>query len=380
MADSFLVSKMRFFIVIFLVFVHANIQAMTEVEALIGKGSGCNNYLLYEEALEPLNKAIKLDPNAKEAYKERAFSYFELNRLDLALNDYYQVVQPNKHNRYSTAQSLPIVFCSLNEPFSLDFAKGVLQGTLHGGTEGTFEFASSIRGGLTFLWSFACSPYDVSKELMEALYDMGELIADGGFLYLIDASVPEVMECRKHWRTWSEHTKGQKIGFIVGKYGIMVFYEITTFKGGVYLFNKLKRANIMAILERYAATKSARILEESAKHAQKNSAIIKRAASGAIIPHNPNVLPHVFAKKHQWDKYFKVTGDYEKDFEKLAKFLQEENIFLCRREENFLFVGGVTYKYTKTIGKETIVAIFEVNKRNVPLLRNAWVQMETPYK
>ena len=135
----------------------------------------------------------------------------------------------------------------------------------------------------------------------------------------------------------------------------------------------------MAILGRYSVMRSAHILEASAKHAQKSTLILKKAAAGSIVPHNPNVLSHVFTKKHRWDKFIKLTGNHEKDFEKLALFLEEQGILHCEREIDWAYKGVTTYKYTKEIGKDKIVALFEINKENLPLLKNAWVDIGAPY-
>jgi len=51
---------------------------------LISEGSAHNNFFLYEDAVKFLDEAIKRAPYEKEGYKERAFSHFELNRMDLA--------------------------------------------------------------------------------------------------------------------------------------------------------------------------------------------------------------------------------------------------------------------------------------------------------
>ena len=368
---------------IFFIFCSFFIQlhAMTEVEQLISEASAHNSYFLYEDAIKLLDEAIKQDPYEKEAYKERAFSYFELNRIDLALEDYRHVMDSKlcyRQNFQNCSLTIhPPVFGNISPP--LDFAKGLLHGTMLGGREGTIEFVSSVRGGLTFLWSFACSPIDVAKELIEALYEIGEFLASGRVDVLLQEALPELFECREHWDSWSEFTKGQKLGFIIGKYSIVAFYYLATPNVGIHFYNNLKRANIMAILRRYSVTKSAHILEASAKHAKKSASILKKAATGSIVPHNPNVLPHVFTKKHHWDKFIKITGNHEKDFEKLALFLEEQKILQCSRKLNYEHGSVITYKYTKDMGREKIIALFEINKEGLPLLRNAWVEVKLPY-
>lgn len=377
MSKLYAVKLKKFIVFIFLL--SSNLYALNEVEQLISKGSGFNNFFLYEDALTFLNEAIRLDSCAEEAYKERALSYFELNRIELALEDYYKVSKnkpPYKKVAYqflsnSKCSTSVCSFLPKNASFSLDFAQGLLLGSSLGGKEGTVGFISSLRGGLTFLWAFACSPFDVSKELIEALYEIGELIADGRISYLLEAVVPEIIECKNYWHSWSDYTKGQKLGFLIGKYSILVFYEITSFKGGAYFYNKIKRANILAILERYSVTRSTCLLEKSAEHVKKSTVILNKVAAGSIIPHNPNVLPHIFTKKHLWDKFIQLTGNHQKDFENLVKFLENQNILRCYREISYDYGGIITYKYIKEMGGDRIVALFEINKRNIPLLRNA---------
>ena len=243
-----------------------------EVSELISEGSACNNFLLYEDALKYLEEAIKKDPFEKEAYKERALSYFELNRIDLALQDYHEVFNTKppyriRHKSYSISGFSPWFD---NKSSSLDFARGLLHGTLMGSKEETIEFVSSIRGGLSFLWAFVCSRLDISKELIEAVYAMGEFIAYAKIYNLLEAALPELIECREYWNSWSDYMKGQKMGFIIGKYSIAAFYYITVWKGATY-YNQLKRANIMATLERCSLSQGTRILQESAKHTPRNT-------------------------------------------------------------------------------------------------------------
>lgn len=368
---------MRFFLALICIFCH-QLYALTDIEKLLSEASSRNAYFLYEDAVKLLDEAIQQDPQDKEAYKERAFSHFELNHLDLALKDYECARNPQPPYGVYIRQCSLIPSMSNTSP-SLDFAKGLLYGAMLGGGAGSVEFVSSIRGGLTFLWSFACSPIDVSKELIEALHEIGLFLASGRVDVLLQEALPELFECREYWHTWSEYVKGQKLGFIIGKYSILAFYYIATPNSGVYCYNKLKRANIMAILERYSVTRSAHILEASAQHAKKSTSILQKAAAGRVVPHNPNVLPHVFAPKHHWNKFIEITGNWEKDFETLAKFLENQKIFQCTRKLDYKRGGVITYKYTKEIGMDTIVALFEINTENVPFLRNAWVEVGVPY-
>jgi tetratricopeptide (TPR) repeat protein len=374
------IRKIPFFLTfVFLLF--SRLYSLTQVEIWISEGSGLNNFLLYEDALTFLNKAIEKDPFEKEAYKERALSYFELNKIDLALKDYEKIASLTRSVKHEYRDYfLSIQYPLLVDPSAtLDFAKGLLQGAFLGGGAGTVEFISSIRGGFTFLWAFACSPVEVSKDLIEALREMGELLASGNISQFLEEALPEIVECARCWNSWDDYTKGQKLGFIVGKYSITAFYYVTFFRGGAYFFNRLKRANIMATLERYSATKSVRMLEESAKHAKKSTTLLNNARKGAIVPHNPNVLPHIFTEKHQWNRFVALTGDHKKDFAKLAEFLENHHILSGEPRITDWFTGVCSYEYRLKMGNDTIVAIFDVNKENVHFLKNAWVEVDIPY-
>lgn len=351
-----------------------------EVNNLITEASACNNYLLYEDAIKKLDEAIERAPTEKEAYKERAFSYFELDKINLALEDYHRAINPKPPYRIRRTSCSISGFSSWldSNSSSLDFASGLLHGALMGGKEETTEFVASIRGGLSFLWAFACSPVDVSKELIDAVYSMGEFLAYAKIYDILEAVLPELMECRECWNSWSDYMKGQKMGFIIGKYSIAAFYYVTVWKGAVY-YSALKRANIMATLERCSLSKGTRILQESAKRAPRNTVLLKKAFNGSVVPHNPNVAPHVMQKKHGWDKYVRLSGNRSEDFKKVTAFLEEIEILKCERQLDFSFESVKSYFYRKNMGNDTIVAMFDVNKKKMPLLKNAWVEPKPPY-
>lgn len=349
------------------------------VHELILEGSACNNHFLYEDAIQYLSEAIKIRSTEKEAYKERAFSYFELNEIDLALKDYSKALYPSPPYKFKRMGCLVYGSARVNqESSSLDFAKGLLHGVFLGSQEETIEFVASIRGGLSFLWAFVCSPVDVSKEVIEAVYAMGEFLAYAKIYDILEAVLPELVECRECWDSWPEYTKGHKMGYIIGKYSIAAFYYVTAWKGVAY-YNQLRRANIMATLERFSVAKGAKILQESSQLASKNTILLKKASKGSVVPHNPNVAPHVMQKKHGWDKYVRLSGNRFQDFQKVTAFLEEIEILKCERKLDFAFENVQTYFYRKNMGKDTIVAMFDVNKKGLPLLKSAWVEPNPPH-
>jgi tetratricopeptide (TPR) repeat protein len=335
-------------------------------DRLLSEGSACNNFFLYEDALIILNEAIRQNPSLSAAYQERALSHFELGNIEKALEDYRKITKKSFFNKFN--------YLSEKETSSLDFAKGLLKGSLEGVGNETVEFISCIRGSFTFLWSFACSPYQVSKDIILAVYAMGEFLAHAKISHILNAVLPELIECRKNWDKWSEHTKGWKMGFIIGKYGLSAFFYVTMLRG-VSTFNNLKRANIMAILERCNCEKKPVILQQSAKRASQNQSILQKVFKGSIIIHNPNIPFHVLQKKHRWDKLVPLSNNVQQDFKKVVKFLEQQKILQCECTLDFSTSVIKTYRYSKTIGNDTVIAVFEVCKNNIPLLRNAWVKV-----
>ena len=107
----------------------SQLHAMSDIDQLISEASSHNAYFLYEDAVKFLDEAIKLNPYEKEAYKERAFSYFELNRIDLALEDYKRVIDPKspygrRIQNFSSLGTYPSMLSNI--PPYLDFAQGLL--------------------------------------------------------------------------------------------------------------------------------------------------------------------------------------------------------------------------------------------------------------
>jgi tetratricopeptide (TPR) repeat protein len=62
-----------------------------------GNRGYAKNYLNeYAEALKNLSEAIELDPHSPNIYRHRAYSYFKLGNLDLALIDVNKAIDLKK--------------------------------------------------------------------------------------------------------------------------------------------------------------------------------------------------------------------------------------------------------------------------------------------
>lgn len=345
------------------------------------QGTLLNNLLLHKEAIQVLTQAIELVPSLREAYIERAMAYFETNQLSLALKDYElakKLTIAPPFNSKSLNASRRAVYIPENK---LEFSKGLIHGTVEGAEISAKEFVPSIfsccRGILNGLWAFACSPNEVGHEMINAAYGIGEYLSDHSTQECFQCVVPELKELSLSWHKLNDHSKGQKIGFIIGKYGVDIFAPAGALKG-VNKIRALKRANTMFTLESCSAShvKQAKIIEESTKRAIAKTGF----KQGKIFVKNSNVQYHIMQKKHGWDKVVMLSGNIENDFARVIALLEESNIsdkaFLIGDARLFPEKAPKIMKvvHEKPIGLCKVHAEFEINiEMGTIFLQDAWV-------
>lgn len=101
-----------------------------------------------------------------------------------------------------------------------DFAKGLIKGTVIGcgitAKDMIPSMLSCCRGILLGLWAFASSPSDVSQEMIDAAYAIGEYIGSHNAIKCLECVVPELRDISLTWYEIDDYSKGKKIGFIIG--------------------------------------------------------------------------------------------------------------------------------------------------------------------
>lgn len=345
-------------------------------------GTMLNNHLLHKEAIQILTQSIQLNPLSKNSYIERALAYFETNQLTLALKD------------YESAKNLtitpPFKFEGKNAAFQaqmyvpenkLDFSAGLVSGTVDGAKLSVVEFIPSIfsscRGILNGLWAFACSPIEVSHEMANAAYAIGEFISVHSTEECFQFVVPELKELSLLWNELNDHSRGQKIGFIIGKYGIDIFAPIGTLKG-INKVKALKRANTMCTLENCAASQAKQfiILDKSIIHATSRQSVITRCAKkGGILVRNSNTQVHIMQPKHAWDKVIKLTGNAQMDCNNVVKLLEKNKIYMEKyRKATITRPEFIRYDHQMKVNGYDVYAIFNKNPETGEVfLNDAWV-------
>lgn len=366
----------------------------SHTEVFLARGTIFNQLMLYPEAIKSLTQAIQADNGNKNAYIERAFAYFETGRLGLALQDY----ESAKELTIRSPSSNGTVFLVADPSYlqekaarafyvpekKFDFSTGLVRGTIEGATVSTVEFIPSTlsccRGILHGLWAFALSPSEASQDMIDAAYAVGAYFYANSAEECLACVVPEIRELSQIWHEISDYVRGQKIGYIIGKYGVDIFVPIGIIKG-VKKIQALRRANTMCTLETCAMSqvKQEIILKESAKRASLRAQCITEAsANDKILVANSNNCHHIMQKKHRWDKVVELSGNVEEDIKKVLVFLEENNIRsdMYLGEINKLNPNLLLKPYERICGDHKIIAQFaEHLDRGEIFLNNAWIEI-----
>ena len=346
------------------------------------QGRLLNEFILYPHAIELLTQAIQHNPSNRAAYIERASAYFETNQLRLAQNDYeiakkLTIVPPFEFGNHGAVISMGI-YTPENK---IAFSRGLVSGIIEGGRTASIEFVPSIlscsRGLFNGLWAFVCAPIEVGDEITKASFAIGEFIYKHRCEECIQFLVPEIKELSESWDNITDFTRGEKLGYIIGKYGVDIFAPLGAIKG-LNKIRALKQANTMQTLECCAmSSKQIKILEESRKFAAIRATILESSNAGKILVKSSNVQYHVMQPKHAWNKILKLSGNIEEDFKKLTHILENESIFSKEcflRSKEFSQGKIIRSDYQKSINGHQVQAIFETyTETNQSFLKDAWV-------
>lgn len=355
------------------------------------EGVQCNDLFLHSDALIYLNASIAHDENNVEAYQERIHAHFEMGNLNLAIEDYKKLKQLEMHKK----SFLACRFADTSESYVVNpEPKGVLDcyvgfhvGILKGSAVAVIEFVPSTlsccKGVLHGLWSFSCSPVEVSKDLINTSYQLVKFIKENTARENLELVIPELKELCLNWDSLTDYERGNQIGYIIGKYGLDVLIPGAIIKG-IKKYRHLKRLNSMFTVECCMASeaKQAKILEASAKHAAIRTTVVDAAKTGKVIPKNANVVPHVMQKKHAWDKLIKISGNQQEDFIAVKKLLEEHKILDAKNFVKELIVPPEKpnsplrlLKYEKTVNSELVETFFIKNVETGEIyLTDAWVK------
>jgi Bacterial toxin 35 len=226
------------------------------------------------------------------------------------------------------------------------------------------------------LWAFVLSPEEVSQDILNAAYSIGEYIREHSTMECLECVVPEIKDLSLTWHKVDDKARGQKIGYIIGKYGVEIFAPIGAVKG-IIKVKALKRANTVLTLESCAAShkNQSKVLKESSKFAAIRRNILQEAANtGKILVESANKKKHIMQPKHAWDKLVTITGSLEEDCKSVVKLLEDNKIFsLQYRMEEIIEKTYIRYDHVMQINGHKVKAIFNKKPNGEIFLNDAWV-------
>lgn len=159
------------------------------------RGDLALNSQCYLQAVQDFGNAISLDPNNPMLYLERGIANFELGNYEQSIADYNQFVE-KKAEPFSVTD------------FSLGFAKGVPKGVYDSG-----------KAALLFLSDFVTHPVQTSKQVVDSLSQLADLVRNDEFGVVAEALSPELHQLVTQWDALPSETRGELAGYAVGKLG-----------------------------------------------------------------------------------------------------------------------------------------------------------------
>ena len=155
----------------------------------------------FGDAVLCLDKAIRLDPDRKKLYLERAIAHFETGNLPACLDDYlsyaggeavsHVLIEPSDVNAFNV----------------VEFGSGIARGMACGATEGVVEFVptllASAHGLSQGLWALVVSPIQTTTEFCEAATACIEVIRQSSPEQLAEMIAPELADLAIHWEALS---------------------------------------------------------------------------------------------------------------------------------------------------------------------------------
>lgn len=151
----------------------------------------------YTQAVQDFGNAIQENPSDSASYLKRGIALFELGQYDSSLQDYQHFVSQNK-----TAPPLSV------SEFSLGFVKGLSKGVYESG-----------EGILLFLTDFIKSPIQTSKQVVDSVSTLVNLVRNDKWGTIAEALSPEMHELVTEWDTLSSDKRGELAGHAIGKHG-----------------------------------------------------------------------------------------------------------------------------------------------------------------
>jgi len=160
-----------------------------------------NNHSYYK-AIEDFGKVLEVNPYNPDVYLDRAYTYFEMGDVENSLKDY---------QAYNEQQGAVLdKYISFSD--CIDFSAGIITGIAKGAVGSTKQMLLFAANAITH-------PLDTSVGIYEGFSNLSKLAVSQEWKLLSQSLAPEVCDLVDQWNNLSMKERGEKSGYIVGKYG-----------------------------------------------------------------------------------------------------------------------------------------------------------------
>lgn len=214
----------------------------------------------YDQAIDNFGKAIEINPNNHEIYLDKAYAYLESGNFEKSLSDYktYNEQESKKTGTFSNC---------------IDFTMGAAIGLPKGAVESGKELA-------TFAGNLASHPVNTSREMMKAISTLVELAHSQEWDILKQALAPEICELVDNWDVLPPKERGEKTGYLVGKYGADILIPGAATK---IISQGIKGAKELALVAKSLENTEKVVLLESLETGGKSSPVTETFYANRII-------------------------------------------------------------------------------------------------
>lgn len=242
------------------------------------QGEQALNSQHYDKAIDNFGKAIKEGPNNHNIYLDRAYAFLQDGQFERSLNDYQVYTRQDQAN---IEKSTTFVDC-------FDFSVGATTGMAKGAVESGKQLLSFAANAITH-------PVDTGHGIYVAFSNIAKLAYTQEWKELSQTLAPEVCELINTWESLSSKEKGERSGYIVGKYGADILIPGTTAKA---ISQGIKGAKELAILAKnLQRTERVVVLEALARTGGSSGAFAETMyawkTAEKILPHSSEILKKI---------------------------------------------------------------------------------------
>ena len=232
----------------------------------------------YNNAIENFGKALEVNPNNHNIYLDRAYAYLQDGQFDHSLNDYNVYTEQKNVN---LEKSTTLIDC-------VDFSMGVTTGITKGAVESGKQLIAFAAGAIAH-------PAKTYVGFVDSIQMISDLAKDNEWKTLSEIMIPEVRALINEWEVLSPKEKGEKSGYIIGKYGADILIPVAAAKA---ISQGMKGAKELAVIAKNLQNAEKVIVLEALAETGGRSGTFAETVyawktAEQILPHSSGILKRI---------------------------------------------------------------------------------------